>query len=648
MILSIIIAIVIIGLLFSLYNNQKIKRFKVLDKKINFLSEIIHKGALSFLKTEYKIISIFVIVLTLILLFLDYKIAISFVIGAILSSLIAYIGLNVSTRANGKTVVAAKKSLSNALNISFSSGLVTGIAVVSIGILGIIVLYLLFGNPEILFGFGLGASLIALFLRVGGGIFTKAADVGADLVGKIEKGIPEDDPRNPAVIADNVGDNVGDVAGMGSDLLESYVESIIASMALGVLVFGEKGLLLPLLISAIGIISSILGSYFVRVSKNNIYNAIDKGIYASAIIVLIISFFSIKAFFGNLSLFWCVIIGLAAGVIISKYTEYVTSPKFKPTRRIAESSQTGAATNILKGLSVGMFSTALPIIVVGAAIILSFIFGNYFGVSIAAVGMLSILGIILAADFYGPVVDNAQGIVEMTGLGPNIRKRTEKLDQLGNSTAAITKGFAIASAAFTSVALFVSYVTIMNLTTIDLIKTPVIVALFIGAMLPFVFSSFLISAVEKAAFGIINEVRRQFRTIKGLMLGKAKPDYSTCIVISTREAMRGMILPAILALLIPIVIGLLLGAEAVGGLLAGVIASGFVLAVFMANSGAAWDNAKKYIEEGHLGGKGSNAHKAAVVGDTVGDPFKDTCGPSIDIFLKLMTIVALVFIPLIL
>jgi K(+)-stimulated pyrophosphate-energized sodium pump len=524
---------------------------------------------------------------------------------------------------------------------------VTGITVVSVGVLGIVLLYIIFGNPDVLFGFGLGASLVALFLRVGGGIFTKAADVGADLVGKVENSIPEDDPRNPAVIADNVGDNVGDVAGMGSDLLESYVESIIASMALGVLVFGENGLFLPLLISAIGIISSILGSFFVKVLKGKIYSAIDKGIYASSIIVLIISFFSIKYFIGNINLFWCVAIGLIAGLIISKYTEYVTSPDFSPTKNIAKSSQTGAATNILKGLSVGMMSTAIPILVVGLAIYLSFIFGSYFGVSIAAVGMLSILGIILAADFYGPVVDNAQGISEMTGAGEDIQKRTAKLDSLGNSTAAITKGFAISSAAFTSIALFISYITITNLTSIDLIKVPVVVGLFIGAMLPFIFSSLLINAVEKAAYKIINEVRRQFRTIKGIMSGKKQPEYSTCILISTREAMRGMIIPGILSLSIPILIGLFIGAEAVGGLLAGVISSGFVLAVFMANSGGAWDNAKKYIEAGNLGGKGSDTHKASVVGDTVGDPFKDTCGPSIDIFLKLMIIVSLVFIPLI-
>ncbi len=648
MILTLLIIIILIGLIFSFIEYKRVMRVSKGTKEMKSLSDIIHKGALSFLRTEYKIVSIFVIIITLFLLFFNIPLAISFLFGAILSSFVAYVTLTISTKSNSRTVVSCKSSLKEGLSTSFKSGLSAGIFLVSIGVLSIIIFYLVFKNPEILYGFGFGASLIALFLRVGGGIFTKAADVGADLVGKIEKGIPEDDPRNPAVIADNVGDNVGDVAGMGSDLLESYIQSIIAAMVLGFLAFQDKGLLLPLILSSLGILASIIGSYFVTPKKEDVYDAINKGIYASSIIIIILSFFLIKKIFGNLDLFWSILLGLLSGVFISKYAFYVTSAKYKPTKKISNSSTTGAATNILKGLSVGMLSTALPIIIIGITIILSYHFGGYFGIAISSVSMLSILGIILAADFYGPIVDNAQGIVEMTGSDSKTQKRTEKLDQLGNSTAAVTKGFAIASAAFTSIALFASYIVITNLQTIDLIKVPVIVGLLIGAMLPFVFSSFLIDAVEKAAFKIIKEVRRQFRTIKGIMQGDKKPDYDACIKISTFEALRGMIYPALLAILVPIIIALLLGAEAVGGLLAGVIASGFVLALFMANTGGAWDNAKKYIEEGNLGGKGSDAHKAAVVGDTVGDPFKDTCGPSINILIKLMTVVSLILIPLIL
>lgn len=647
MFLLIVIIISLIGLLYSLIEYKKVMKVLEGTKEMKFISDAIYKGALSFLKTEYRIIAIFTLIITLFLLIFSTPLAITFFFGALLSSVVAYITLSVSTRSNSRTVVSCKKSLKEGLDTSFKSGLSSGIFLVSIGVLSIVILYFIFQDPEILYGFGFGASLIALFLRVGGGIFTKAADVGADLVGKVEKGIPEDDPRNPAVIADNVGDNVGDVAGMGSDLLESYIQSIVAAMVLGFLAFQDRGLILPLLISSLGIISSILGSFFVTTKKEDVYGAINKGIYASTALVIIFSFFLITGFFASLDLFWAVILGLLSGLFISKYAFYVTSAKYPPTKRISDSSTTGAATNVLKGLSVGMLSTALPIIIISVSIILSYHFAGFYGIAISSVSMLSILGIILAADFYGPVVDNAQGIVEMTGADPVVQKRTEKLDQLGNSTAAVTKGFAIASAAFTSIALFVSFVVVTNLQSIDLIKVPVIVGLLIGAMLPFMFSSFLIDAVEKAAFKIIQEVRYQFKTIKGIMSGKAKPDYESCIKISTFEAMRGMFLPAIIAILSPIIVALFLGAEGVGGLLAGVIASGFVLALFMANAGGAWDNAKKYIEEGNLGGKGSLAHKAAVVGDTIGDPFKDTCGPSINILIKLMTVVSLVVVPLI-
>jgi K(+)-stimulated pyrophosphate-energized sodium pump len=648
MIFVLLLLIVIVGFIFSFMEYRKVTKVSEGTKEMKFISDVIYKGALSFLKTEYRVITIFVILITLFLLYFNIPLAISFLFGAVLSSFVAYVTLTVSTKSNSRTVVSASKSLKEGLSTSFKSGLSSGIFLVSIGVLSIILLYLIFQNPEILYGFGFGASLIALFLRVGGGIFTKAADVGADLVGKVETGIPEDDPRNPAVIADNVGDNVGDVAGMGSDLLESYVQSIVAAMVLGFIAFQDKGLLLPIILSSLGILSSIIGSYFVTPTKQDVYGAINKGIYASTIIVIIVSFLLIKGMFSSLDLFWSILLGLLSGVFISKYAFYVTSAKYNPTRRIAESSTTGPATNVLKGLSVGMLSTALPIIIIGITIILSYHFGGYFGIALSSVSMLSILGIILAADFYGPIVDNAQGIVEMTGADKRIQKRTEKLDELGNSTAAVTKGFAIASAAFTSIALFASYIVITNLQAIDLIKVPVIVGLLVGAMLPFIFSSFLIDAVEKAAFKIIKEVRRQFSTMKGIMTGKTKPDYDACIKISTFEAMRGMIYPALIAIFVPIIMVLLLGAEAVGGLLAGVIASGFVLALFMANTGGAWDNAKKYIEEGNLGGKGSDTHKAAVVGDTVGDPFKDTCGPSINILIKLMTVVSLILIPLIL
>ncbi len=658
-IFGIFILITLFGFLFSFKKFKQLMNKEEGEKKIKEISDLVHKGALSFLKTEYKTISVFAIIIAIILFFINYVLAICFLFGAFVSSLVAYVGMYVSTKANVRTVTSAKKSLKDALDTSFSSGLVTSIFIVSIGLIGIIILFSIFKDVNLLFGFGFGASLVALFLRVGGGVFTKAADVGADLVGKVEKGIPEDDPRNPAVIADNVGDNVGDVAGMGSDLLESYIQSIIAAMVLGFLAFGNLGLILPLFVCSVGVLASVFGSFFVNLKNQNIYSAINKGFYSAFLFMVFVLFFVVlslnkiiyNSFFvfgpnSLFSLFFCVVLGLLSGIIISKYTLYVTSADKKPTRSIAESSKTGAATNILKGLSVGMFSTALPIIVVSISIIFSYSFGGHFGVALSSVGLLGILGIVLAADFYGPVVDNAQGLVEMGGLSKKIQERTERLDAVGNSTAAITKGFAIASAAFTSIALFISYIVVTNISTIDLINVNVIVSIFIGAMVPFVFCSFLIEAVESAAFKIIHEVRRQFKSIKGLMSKKQKPDYDACISICTNQALKGMLLPAIIAIVLPVLIALLLGPEAVGGFLAGAIGTGFVLAIFMANSGGAWDNSKKYIEQGNLGGKGSEAHKAAVVGDTVGDPFKDTCGPSLNILIKLMTIVALVFVPL--
>ena len=520
--------------------------------------------------------------------------------------------------------------------------------VVSLGLAGIAILYYVFGDPEIIYGFGFGASSIALFARVGGGIYTKAADVGADLVGKIEKGIPEDDPRNPGVIADQVGDNVGDVAGMGADLFESYVDSIIATMVIGsglvaTWATGSNAVILPLMIASVGILSSLIGMFFVRTNGDNPSGALNKGIWAAAIIMLIGSYFVIDYYTHDINIWYATISGLVAGVIIGGATEYYTSENYKPAQTIAAASQTGAATNLITGLALGMESTLIPVLAVCAAIIASYHFAGLYGIAIAAVGMLSTLGITLAADTYGPVVDNAAGIAEMAGLGKKVRERAEKLDAVGNTTAAMGKGFAIGSAALTALALFSSYSIAANLKGINVAEPTVIVGLFIGALLPFLFSSFTMNAVGKAANQMIDEIRRQFKNIKGIMTGKAKPDYNKCIEISTEAALKEMIVPGAIAVLSPIIIGLLLGPEALGGMLAGAITSGFLLALLMANAGGAWDNAKKYIESGNFGGKGSYAHKAAVVGDTVGDPFKDTSGPSLNILIKLMTIIALIF-----
>ena len=621
------------------------------------LSKIIHGGAMTFLNKEYKIISIFLVVVAAVLFFLiGREIAIAFIIGGIFSALAGNIGMRIATIANAKTANGAKESLNKGLRIAFSSGTVMGMCVVGLGLLGITLLYIIFNDPNIIYGFGFGASSIALFARVGGGIFTKAADVGADLVGKVERGIPEDDPRNPAVIADNVGDNVGDVAGMGADLFESYVDSIIAAMVLGMgVVFAKEnasGILLPISIAAVGIISSIIGTLFVRTGKKaKPQAALNRGIFASSIIMIILSYFLIMHYAGDRGIFYATVSGLIAGVVIGLSTEYYTSKGMKPTRNIAEASLTGAGTNIISGISAGMMSTIIPVLAVCGAIFLSFHFGGLYGIAIAAVGMLSTLGITLATDTYGPVADNAAGIAEMANMGKEVRKRAENLDAVGNTTAAIGKGFAIGSAALTALALFASYTYILSQlmdgeVLINIAAPSVIIGLFIGAAMPFVFSALTMKAVGKAASRIIEEVRRQFKTIKGLMKGKAKPDYNRCIHISTTAALKQMIIPGLMAVIMPVIIGLLLGPIALGGLLAGSIATGFLLAVFMANAGGAWDNAKKYIEDGNLGGKGSDAHKAAVVGDTVGDPCKDTSGPSLNILIKLMSIVALVFAPL--
>ncbi|MBC8500425.1 MAG: sodium-translocating pyrophosphatase [Nanoarchaeota archaeon] len=642
-----VILISVLALLFALVAAFRIKKHDQGTEKMKEIAHAIREGAMTFLIREYKILVLFIIVVFLVLFFLiGNEIAYAFLAGAILSGVAGNIGMRVATSANVRTAYAADHSLNRGLKLAFSSGTVVSMTVVGLGLLGVTILYMIFKDPNIIYGFGFGASSIALFARVGGGIYTKAADVGADLVGKVEKGIPEDDPRNPAVIADNVGDNVGDVAGMGADLFESYVDSLIAAMVLGTLVFATKGAVFPLLLAGFGILASILGTFFVRTKGKNIHGALNKGVFSASILMLIFAFFVTKYYLGDLGVFYAAVSGLISGVVIGLSTQYYTSADMKPVKSIAEDSKTGSATNIIRGLGVGMMSTIIPVLAVSAAILLASYFGGLYGIAIAAVGMLSTLGITLATDTYGPVADNAAGIAEMAGMGNKARTRAEALDAVGNTTAAIGKGFAIGSAALTALALFVSFTQVAGLSSINISQPLVIVGLFIGSLMPFIYSALTMNAVGKAAFQMINEVRRQFKHIKGLMQGKAKPDYKKCIDISTAAALKEMIIPGLLAVIVPIAVGLLLGVEALGGLLVGVTATGFLMAVFMANAGGAWDNAKKYIEAGHLGGKGSYAHKAAVVGDTVGDPFKDTSGPSLNILIKLMSIVALVFVPL--
>lgn len=673
----------VFSLLFAGFLAVRIKKFSTGTEMMSKISAAIKQGAKAYLKRQYKGVGLFFVAMFLILLLLSLLGLINgfapftFVIGGICSGLAGFIGMSVATSSNSRTTFAASQSLNKGLRVAFSSGGVMGFVVVGLGLLPLSLFYFVLqqffslGIEEIsaaMLTFGMGASSMALFARVGGGIFTKAADVGADLVGKVEAGIPEDDPRNPAVIADNVGDNVGDVAGMGADLYESYIGAIVSAGALAVAAgLGIGGLIMPMIIAALGILASVLGTFFVRTGENTeqkvLLSALRRGVYISSVLFAAAAFgivyFLLADTLGDakLGVFLAILSGLVAGNLIGYFTEYYTSDSYKPTRKVAESSSTGPATVIISGLSLGMKSTVIPVLIVCGSVLASYFLAGglisfemgLFGIGLAAVGMLSTLGITLATDAYGPVADNAGGIAEMCHLDPEVRKRTDALDSLGNTTAATGKGFAIGSAALTALALiaaFISQVKIINpefVFNLDIINPPTLVGLFVGSALPFLFASLTMSAVGRAAQGIVIEVRRQFREIKGLMSGKAEPDYARCVDICTRSAQKEMIMPSLIAIIAPIITGLVLGANAVAAMLAGATITGFILAIMMANSGGAWDNAKKYIEAGNLGGKGSDEHKSTVVGDTVGDPFKDTSGPSINILIKLLSMVAIVF-----
>ena len=683
---SLIVAIVAgcVALLFAAVTAIRVLRTDPGNQRMRDIGDAIQEGAGAFLRREYLVLVPFVVIVAGVLwALIDWhtnddllpKTAISYLAGTLASGTAGFIGMSVAVRANVRTAAAAMNGLNPALRIAFSSGSVMGTTVVGIGLLGVTILYMIFKDISVVAGFGFGASSIALFARVGGGIFTKAADVGTDLVGKVEAGIPEDDPRNPGVIADNVGDNVGDVAGMGADLFESYVSSIIATIALAVAAstvagpvvgWNDDQAILPLLLAAAGILASIMGTFIVRAGEQAEFGqllwALRRGIFAAAIFLAIFAVIIILSMDMELDWLWTILTGLSAGIIIGLSTEYYTSYDYGPVKEVAENSQTGAATVMISGLATGMISTVIPLLAIGVTIIIAFEFAGFYGVALAGVGLLSTLGITLATDAYGPVADNAGGIAEQAQLAPEVRERTDALDALGNTTAATGKGFAIGSAALTSLALLAAYAIAARISVpgievflaeteeatasaVNLLDHKTLVGLLLGAMLPFLFSAFTMKAVGRAAFSIVNEVRRQFREIPGIMEGTGRPDYARCVDISTKGALKEMVIPGLMAVVVPIATGFILGPVALGGLLIGAVGSGFMLAVMMATAGGAWDNAKKYVELGNYGGKGTDAHKAAVEGDMVGDPFKDTSGPSLNILLKLMAIVSLVFAP---
>ncbi|MFC1941977.1 sodium-translocating pyrophosphatase [Chloroflexota bacterium] len=648
----------VLGLIFVVYLVTTILRESEGSDKMKEISLAIRQGAMAFLRREFITLGVFTVVVFIVLaIFIDPKpiVAVAYLAGTVTSALAGWLGMNIATKANARTAQATINSWAKGLKIAFSSGAVMGFCVVGLGLVGLSIIAFIWEDSHVWLGFAFGASSVALFLRAGGGIFTKSADVGADLVGKVEAGIPEDDPRNPAVIADNVGDNVGDVAGMGADLYESYVSAIAASMVLGVLVLDNvTGMFLPLILAAAGIVVSIIGALFVRPKEEKLdfekqvakaHATMNRGVYVSMFLMIVAGFFIIRGFTGELNLFWALISGLLAGFIIAKATEYYTSTEYSPTKNIARAAQSGAAVTIIEGMATGMMSTVIPVLLVVIATVVAYVFGGLLGIAIAAMGMLINLGMLLAMDCYGPIADNSAGIAQMAGLGPDVRESCEALDAVGNTTAALGKGFAIASAALASLAWLATYFQVANIQVASLTDVSVIAGLLIGGGLTFVFCALAMRGVGRGGFAIVNEVRRQFREIKGIMEGTAKPDYVACVDIATKMALKSMMLPGVLVLAVPLILGFTLGPKAVAGLLVGSLVTGFIVAVMMANAGGAWDNAKKYIESGAFGGKGSDAHKASVIGDTVGDPFKDTAGPSLNILIKLVGKVAVIFGP---